>query len=309
MLACQVAMLVAFDRRALLDVRTAASARHLSNITSVVALGGMLPVTLLLLVQEVAEMTSGYLFILSAFTIAVSYAVFAQRTKLEKNDTILTPTPNVGALDQCGGHSPPIVYCNNFNFNLQRIELLQRVAPILCVVVFFCIFNHYLWRRNFLSIRERSVRTATRLSQSMSTAASKRKSHSKPVAGVSKEQNPTNDDGIQKHAHGDLNLLPSDVEKRSTHSKLRKDLSALSRHWKNYVFYAITFSAFIFLSVLMGYYLACFGWILASGGVKNEWSFGQIVAMFVWLPIFTKYFHWAICKVFRPVRNPFANFA
>lgn len=140
MLACQAAAFATLRTQG--EFLEAKSIQMLYNnfaLLSLIAVGGILPVTFVLFVQHTVRMRSLFNLTLSGITVFISVAALFNVPEQTTQD-FLEPLTDTSRLDKCGYNVPPVAYCvfpGGFDVvsELNR-TLLLRQATSYCIFVY-----------------------------------------------------------------------------------------------------------------------------------------------------------------------------
>lgn len=244
MVACQAAILGAKKFNGLFESTTLRSLWANNGAAGLVSSAGILPVVLGMWSLQKRRMLDPWIFFLSAGTVIVSECALYWTRKPPKPDQ-LVPIEYDKWPTTCGGHTPPLVWCDNPSFYVyERVPLLffwYYLNPF-CLTVFGLIvimwFVPYVDKVKFI--------------------------------------------------------------KQNVLARLRPSQQFFDSKWWSWIRRLpglLTFLVEIIFTLVLIIDAECFYLFNDLRVIDwNEWSFGQIVAITIWMPVISKYIYWMICK-------------
>ena len=277
MLACQVALLTAVNNPAFFDSHTFASMSNNFQLTSLIAIGGILPISFTTFLLYCEAMLSTYIFILSGVTIAVSIASLTS-TPASIDQTYLVGFPNADVLVSCGGNPPPIVYCLS---NGDNRENLNAIVLQYCTVIYGGLTILHLWSKRCIrrQFRRIPIERWTPWRKTLFTAKGR--------------------DQLATRAH--LVYYQDRLRRYTMFRKTEAFYYSLDRsHWLATVnvfklLLKLTFDG-IYIWIFVAYFAAFSDLLWLNGVQLHSWGFGQVVALFIWAPVAVKYMYWTMCE-------------
>lgn len=261
MLASQIAILWATKSRAAFESYTLRSLLANYGVAGLVSTTGILPVVIGLWSLQRMRLNSPWIFALSVVTFIVSeVALFGTRDAPSVDQIV--PIDYNGWPESCGFFPPPLVYCGISTSQIETRVLIRGGA------VFFTQWSNNYCLTVFTLIILLWIKSA------IIDAIDDRSRRGFFLARIGTSQSIS-------------------MNQRVADSKWGKWLQ-----WA-YVFLTCLIEATLVAAIIMD--ITAFGGLDVVGLIDwSAWSFGQIVAITLWLPVVSKYFYWLMCEFATP---------
>lgn len=255
--ACQIAILTARAHTNVLNVSTKPTLWANHAVAGMVSSAGILPIVLGMWILQRIRSHSAWMFVISTATFIPSELAFYSNFDLPKISQ-LAPVDTVWPAS-CGGHRPPIVYCENAYDNIDAYQPALSfgiyVNPF-CLVVFCLVVIQWL---------------SANIHKLMDVQTGK--------------------ETLKERLR--LDNLSDSISSRINRLKATKWGGWISRAVP--VVYVGIVELFFIVSIVID--ARAFWTIKKLGFIKfSSWSFGQLVAITLWLPVGCKYLYWTACE-------------
>lgn len=258
MVACQIAILTARTHINVLEAFTMPALWANHAVAGMVSSAGILPIVMGTWILQQIRSHSVWMFIISAATVITSEIALYSNFNLPQIHQ-LAPVDTVWP-SSCGGHRPPIVYCQNAYDNLSvygPILAFGTYVNPFCLVVFCLVEIQWLWEK---------------IQKIMDVQIGKKSVNAWLYVGD----------------------IPDSIRRRIERLNITRWGGLIVRAFP-YVYIGIVELLFIASIVIDA---RAFWTIKELGFIKfDTWSFGQLVAITLWLPVVCKYFFWTSCKL------------
>ena len=275
-----------------LDPQTLQALRENYNFIYVIALNGIVPITFTMFNLHLFDMMDWYLVILSCLTILLSIItlILSRHFVLSQSDIQnLGQLASRGGPDTCGGLKPQ-VYCTDSYWNEERDSGELRFALSFCMLVLLLVtvpksgierWKIYrrgsawsLWLVKLVCTRQGRLVHRQRCREAKSYVSQLAASSFKRIESMFPRRF--------------INLIAVLLKGASAHDQT----ASISHVWNGFaaICYIVIFSVYIILFKRLLEELSNYD-------VSKEWSFGQIVALTVWLPPLFELTHLEISKL------------
>jgi hypothetical protein len=279
---------------------------------------GLYTISVPLLLLQSARMDSWYILLVSFFGSAMALAsiVFSRGNKFP--DTIM-PIPQAALLKSCGGNSPPIALCpslksfySNIGYSsgvpLNTSEMPYRVrrdyfpttvqvyqntqhsvkipmAPWNTgMVAFWIIVTIYL-------LLHKTVVTFYKVSKRV------REKEASTVTADPRDSLDSTDRESTGSQHSE-NSLSRPRSRTNLESGEQSGADNESR-WKRKLQLALAILSLVLECVAIGMMTSVIisfrNWQVSGVMILNDWTLGQVIALFIWAPVVSKYLYWTMC--------------